>query len=154
MSDHKSWTPLRTPDPLVKVNSTLSLSASTLLHRLVLLSVCFIYPMSGRYSTNWDRKVDPARKFKCTTATRALTDLPHIWIGDLGKPTGMFLAWFLHFKFSGSTFTVKNSKNRDLRPSAGNLWVTWARLYNNFILKEMDRVWIVFLQIFSVRIKL
>ena len=28
---------------------------STLLHRLVLLSSAFIYPMSGRYSTNWDR---------------------------------------------------------------------------------------------------
>ena len=25
-------------------------------HRLVLLSVCFICPMSGRYSTKWDRK--------------------------------------------------------------------------------------------------
>ena len=89
-------------------------------------------------------KLGPARKFKCTTATRALTDLPQIWIGDLGKHTEMFLAWFLHFKFSGSTFIVKNSKNRDLRLSAGNLWVTWARLYNIFILKEMDRVWIVF----------
>ena len=44
----------RTSDPSVKVNST-SLTASTLLHQLVLLSVCFIYPMSGRYSTNWDR---------------------------------------------------------------------------------------------------
>ena len=36
--------------------SKLNLTASTLLHRLVLLSVCFIYPMSGRQSTNWDRK--------------------------------------------------------------------------------------------------
>ena len=47
---------IRTPDPLVKVNSTLSLTASTLLHSLVLLSVCFIYLMSGRQSTNWDRQ--------------------------------------------------------------------------------------------------
>ena len=54
-----------TPDSSVKVNST-----STLLHRLDLLSVCFIYPMSGRYSTTGTRKVDPARKFKCTTAAR------------------------------------------------------------------------------------
>ena len=31
------------------------------------------YPMSGRYSTNW---VDPARKFKYTTAAREL-ELEH-----------------------------------------------------------------------------
>ena len=46
----------RTSNPLVKVNSTWSLTASTLLHPLVILSVCFIYTMSGCYSTNWDRK--------------------------------------------------------------------------------------------------
>ena len=46
----------RTSDLSIKVNSTWSLTASTLLNRLVLLSVCFIYPMSGRYSTNWDWK--------------------------------------------------------------------------------------------------
>ena len=34
----------RTSDPLVKVNSTLSLTASTLLHRLVLLSASVIHP--------------------------------------------------------------------------------------------------------------
>ena len=60
----------RTSDHLVKVNSTLSLSASTLLHRLVLLSVCLIHLMSGRYGTNWTGKVYPARKFKCRTAAR------------------------------------------------------------------------------------
>ena len=43
-----------------------SLTASTLLQRLFLLSVSFIFPMSRRYSTNWD----PARKFKCTTDAR------------------------------------------------------------------------------------
>ena len=43
----------RISDPLVKVNSTKSLTASTLLHRLVLLSC------TGQ--------VDPARKFKQTT---------------------------------------------------------------------------------------
>ena len=32
------------------------LTASTLLHRLVLLIACLINPMSVRYSTNWDRK--------------------------------------------------------------------------------------------------
>ena len=36
--------------------SKFNLAPSTLLHRLVILSVFFIYPMSGRYSTNWDRK--------------------------------------------------------------------------------------------------
>ena len=36
------------------------------------ISVCFIYPMSGRYSTAETGKVDPARKFKCATAVRAL----------------------------------------------------------------------------------
>ena len=47
----------RTSDPLVKVNSTLSLTQSTLLHRLVLLSVLlYLANVSGRYSTNWDRK--------------------------------------------------------------------------------------------------
>ena len=49
-----SWP--RTSDPLVKVNSTKCLTASTLLHRIVLLSVCLIYPMSGRYSSHWERK--------------------------------------------------------------------------------------------------
>ena len=38
------------------------LTASTLLHQLVILSVCFIYPMSGPYSTNWDRKRWPGSK--------------------------------------------------------------------------------------------
>ena len=33
---------------------------STLLHQLVLLIVCFIYPMSGRYSTKWDWKGWPS----------------------------------------------------------------------------------------------
>ena len=37
---------------------------------LVLLSVCFIYSMSGRYSPTGTGRVDPARKFKCTTAAR------------------------------------------------------------------------------------
>ena len=47
----------RTSDPLVKVYSTLSLTQSTLLHRLVLLSVLlYLANVSGRYSTNWDRK--------------------------------------------------------------------------------------------------
>ena len=31
---------------------------------LVLLSVCFIYPMSGRYSTNWDRKGWPGSEIQ------------------------------------------------------------------------------------------
>ena len=61
-----SCTSTRTSDPSVKVNSTLSVTASTFLHRLVLLSVCFIYKMSRWYSTDWDGKVDPAREFKCT----------------------------------------------------------------------------------------
>ena len=39
------------------------------MHRLVLLIVCFINPMSVRYSTIWDRK-GSARKFRCTTAAR------------------------------------------------------------------------------------
>ena len=53
--------------------SKFNLTASTLLHRLVLFSVCFINPMSRRYSTNCRTgKVDPARRFKCTTAARAV----------------------------------------------------------------------------------
>ena len=43
---------------------TLSLTASTLLQRLVLLSDCFIYPMSGRYSTNWDQKGWPGSEIQ------------------------------------------------------------------------------------------
>ena len=45
---------------------------STLLHLLVLLSVCFIYPMFWRYCTNRDRKSWPGLeiKFKCTSAAR------------------------------------------------------------------------------------
>ena len=35
-----------------------------MLHRLVLLSVCFIYPMSGRYSKNWDRKGWPGSEIQ------------------------------------------------------------------------------------------
>ena len=31
-------------------------AGKTLLHQLVLLIVCFMNPMSVRYSTNWDRK--------------------------------------------------------------------------------------------------
>ena len=54
----------RTSDPAVKVNSIQSLTASTLLHRLFLLSVCFIYPMSGRYSKNWDRKGWPGSEIQ------------------------------------------------------------------------------------------
>ena len=41
---------------LSKSKFNLKSTASTLLHRLVLLNVCFIYPMSGRHSKNWDRK--------------------------------------------------------------------------------------------------
>ena len=54
----------RTSDPLVKVNSILSLTALTLLHWLARLSFCYIYPMSGRYSTNWDRKGWPCSEIK------------------------------------------------------------------------------------------
>ena len=50
--------------PLIKVNLTQSLTASTLLHRLVLLSVCFIYPKSRRYSTNWDWKCWPGSEIQ------------------------------------------------------------------------------------------
>ena len=57
----------RTSNPLVKVNITWSLTASTLLQRLVLLSVCFIYPKSGRYSKNWERKGWPGSEIQCTT---------------------------------------------------------------------------------------
>jgi len=53
-----------TTDPLVKVNSTKSQTASTLLHQLVLLSVCLICPMSGRYSANWDRKGWPGSEIQ------------------------------------------------------------------------------------------
>ena len=35
-----------------------------LLHQLVLLNVCFIYPMSGQYSTNWDRKGCPGAEIQ------------------------------------------------------------------------------------------
>jgi len=79
---------LRTPDLLVKVNSTLSHTASTLLHRLVLLSVCFIYPMSGRYSTNWDQKRWPGSEiqmyFGCPWNSLFLLS---------GAYTGIYLVW-------------------------------------------------------------
>jgi len=61
----------RTSDSLVKVNSTLKSNRVNLVaSAIVLLSVFFIYPMSGRYSTNWDRKGDPARIFKFITTAR------------------------------------------------------------------------------------
>ena len=50
--------------PFSKSKFNLSLTASTLLHRLVLQSVCFIYPMTGRYSTNWDRKSWPGSEIQ------------------------------------------------------------------------------------------
>ena len=40
------------------------------MHRLVLLSVCVIRPMSGDTVQTGSRKIDPARKFKCTLAAR------------------------------------------------------------------------------------
>ena len=60
----QNYTKTHVTDPSVKVNSTYSLTTSTLLHRLVLLSVCFIYPMSGRYSTIWDRKGWPGSEIQ------------------------------------------------------------------------------------------
>ena len=54
----------RTLDPDSKSKFNLGLTTSTLLHRLVLLSVCFIYPMSGRYNTNWDRKGWPGSEIQ------------------------------------------------------------------------------------------
>ena len=41
-----------------------------MLHRLVLLSVCLIYPCPGETAQTGTGKVDPAQKFKCTTAAR------------------------------------------------------------------------------------
>ena len=68
-----------TPHPLGKVNSTYSLTASTLSHRVVLLSVCFIYPLSGQYIVQTATgKVDRARKLKCTTAARGLSIDQHM----------------------------------------------------------------------------
>ena len=37
-----------------------------------------------------------------------LTDLTQILIGELGRPTAMFLAWFLDSKMSGSTLIRKH----------------------------------------------
>ena len=58
----------RTSDPLVKVNSTQSLTASTLLHRLVLSALFTQCP--GDTVQTWTGQLDPARKFKCTAAAR------------------------------------------------------------------------------------
>ena len=63
----RTWNITRKSAPLVKVNSTYmkrkSLTASTLLHRLVLsIELGTVQTGTG--------KVDPARKFKCTTAAR------------------------------------------------------------------------------------
>ena len=59
-----------TSDPLVKVN----LIPKILLHRLVLFSVYFIYPISGDTAVQTGTgKVYPARKFKCTMAARVLS---------------------------------------------------------------------------------
>ena len=33
--------------------------------------------------------------------------MPQICIGDLGRPTGMFFAWFKDLKLSGSTLIAK-----------------------------------------------
>ena len=62
----------RNPDPLVKVNSTQSLTASTLLHPASPIE-CLRYLPNVRaiqYKLGPAGKVDPARKFKCTTAAR------------------------------------------------------------------------------------
>ena len=62
------------------------LTASILLHRLVLLSVCFIYPMSGRYST----KVDPARKL-CTLKGTVMNQTTHLQIKGIHSVYSRFL---------------------------------------------------------------
>ena len=98
---HARLTQSRTSDPLVKVNWTQSLTASTLLHWLVLLSVCFIYPMSGDTVQTGTGKVDPARKFKCTTAAGAVTLNPFLlskmWkIFSSSNLKSVYLSQFLH----------------------------------------------------------
>ena len=75
------------PDPSVKVNSTKSLTSSTLLHRLVLLSVCFIYPMSGRYSTIWNRKGWPGSDIQMFGNVLQLTGLKFVQLRHSLGPT-------------------------------------------------------------------
>ena len=105
----------RTSDPSVEVNSTLSLTASTLLHRLVLLKVCFICPMSGRYSTNWDRKVWPGSEIQmyygCPWGSRKLefvASLLEIFWRSLGLK--MILLLFVPYeKYQLFNFIFSNS---------------------------------------------
>ena len=60
--------------PLVKVNGTYMKHKVWLRQPIVALAS----PVHrARYSTIWDRKRDPARKFKCTTAARGL----HRYVG-------------------------------------------------------------------------
>ena len=46
--------------------------------------------------------------------------MPQILIGELGRPPGMALAWFLDSKFSGSNLKAKISGYNCLRGSASS----------------------------------
>jgi len=65
------------------LNLVHTLTASTLSHWLVMLSVCFICP--GDTVQTGTVKVDPARKFKCTTAARHTFVFYNVWLLKIDK---------------------------------------------------------------------
>ena len=72
------------------------------------------------------------------------TDLPQIFIRELGRATGMFLAWFSDSKFNGSTFVSNVSylgKIDQVRVNAGVTMslVALIQKYINLSLKSTVR---------------
>ena len=103
-----SCTSTRTCDPSVKVKSTLSVTASTFLHRLVLLSVCFIYHMSRWYSTNWDRNGWPGSGIQMYYGV-------YSWMEYLAEPT-RFLKQFWHLAQDGKSRLLKKKLANLVQP--------------------------------------
>ena len=64
---------------------------SALLHRLVLMSVCLFTQGPGGTVQTGTGKVDQARKFKCTTAARAVLIPSKLWLS--------IPIWFLNIIF-------------------------------------------------------
>ena len=79
----------RTSDPSIKVNSTWSLTASTLLHRLVYWVSASFTQCLGDTVQSGTGKVDPARTFKCTTAVRGV-------LGNVLQLTGLKFVQLRH----------------------------------------------------------
>ena len=72
------------------------------MHRLVLLNFCVIRPMSGDTVQTGSRKIDPARKFKCTLAARG----PVCWMYNVIENQTMWLIIGLSVFYNVNTLTL------------------------------------------------